>query len=132
MALTWRVPADQAVAARLAVPLLAGSFAQQTALVGLRLLAGRLAPGAVTAFDLSYRLSLAIAEVSSSGALAVALTEWSTAVASGQRDSLGSRFRDTLALVVFVILPIPVLVHALREPLVDLWLSETVNPVCRQ
>jgi peptidoglycan biosynthesis protein MviN/MurJ (putative lipid II flippase) len=128
MALTWRFPAKQAVFARLAVPLLAGSIAQQTALIGLRLFASRLAPGAVTAFDLAYRLALAIVEVSSGGALAVALTEWSTAVASGQRTSLASRFRDTLALIVFVILPIPVIAHALRGPLVGLWLSGTSNP----
>ena len=101
-----------------------GSIAQQTALVGLRLLASQdLAAGAVTAFDLAYRLVLAIVEVSSSGALAVALTEWSTAVASGEAGSLHTRLRDTLALVLFIVLPIPVLVHALRDLLVHMWLS---------
>ena len=128
LVLTWRVPPDLATTTRLAVPLLMGSIAQQTALVGLRLFASRLAPGAVTAFDLAYRLALAIVEVSASGALAVALTEWSSAVAGGRRASLESRLRDTLALVLFVILPIPLLAHALREPVVGLWLSGTSGP----
>ena len=55
--------------------------------------------------------------------MAVALTEWSAAVVAGKTDSLRSRLRDTLALVLFVILPLAVTLHALRVPLVSLWLS---------
>ena len=127
MALTWRLPTENGLIVRLAIPLFMGSVAQQGALVGLRLFASRLAPGAVTAFDLSYRVSLAIVEVTSSGALAVALTEWSTAIVGGQKAGLWSRFRDTLALVMFAVLPIPVLMHALREPLIEAWLSPAAS-----
>ena len=114
---------DLAIAARLAVPIVCGTVAIQLALLGLRVFAARLTPGAVTAFDLAYRVSSALVDVSASGALAVVLTEWSAAVASGQVSTLRSRLRDTLALVLFVVLPVPIALHALREPLVHLWLS---------
>ena len=114
---------DLSVAVRLAVPIVCGTVAIQLALLGLRVFAARLTPGAVTAFDLAYRVSSALVDVSASGALAVVLTQWSAAVASGQASTLRSRLRDTLALVLFVILPVPIALHALREPLVQLWLS---------
>ena len=62
--LTWRIPGDLAIVARLAFPLLIGSIAQQLGLVGLRLFASQLVAGTVTAFDLAYRLGVAIVEVS--------------------------------------------------------------------
>ena len=114
---------DLSVAVRLAVPIVCGTVAIQLALLGLRLFAAHLTPGAVTAFDLAYRVSSALVDVSASGALAVVLTQWSAAVVSGQVSTLRSRLRGTLGLVLFVILPIPIILHALREPLVQLWLS---------
>ena len=117
------VPSDLAASARLAVPLAYGTVALQVGLIGIRLFAARLAPGSVTAFDLAYRVATALVEVSASGVLAVALTQWSAAVVSGNTDSLRSRLRDTLALVLFVTLPLPITLHALRGPLVGLWLS---------
>ena len=117
------VPAGLIASARLAVPLASGTVALQLGLVGLRVFAARLAPGTVTAFDLAYRVSIALVEVSASGVLAVALTQWSAAVVAGNTDSLRSRLRDTLTLVLFVIFPLVVTLHALRRPLVSLWLS---------
>ena len=119
------VPTDLRASVRLALPLLYGTIALQVGLVGLRLFAGRLAPGAVTAFDLAYRVAAALVEVCASGVLAVTLTQWSAAVVAGQTDSLRLRLRDTLALVLFVVLPLPVALHALRVPLVNLWLSSS-------
>ena len=121
--LVLAVHPDLSAAVRLAVPIVCGTVAIQLTLLGLRIFAGRLTPGAITAFDLAYRVSSALVDVSASGALAVVLTQWSAAVASGQVSTLRSRLRDTLALVLFVILPIPIALHVLREPLVELWLS---------
>jgi putative peptidoglycan lipid II flippase len=120
--LTLAVPSELGLLGTQAVPIAVGSIAQQTGLVVVRVFASHLTAGAVTAFDLAYRLGVALVEVTSSGVLAVALTEWSGAIASGQGDTLRSRLRDTVALSVFAILPIPILVHALREPVVRLWL----------
>jgi peptidoglycan biosynthesis protein MviN/MurJ (putative lipid II flippase) len=125
MALSWTALPDLAVVVRAALPLLVGAFAVQVALLGLRVLASQLTVGAVTAFDLAYRLVVAIVEVSASGVLAVVLTEWSGAVASGRVGTLASRLRDTIALVLFVTVPVPVIAHALRSPLIHLWLSTT-------
>jgi putative peptidoglycan lipid II flippase len=120
-----RAPADLTSSLRFALPLVYGTVAIQLGLFGLRLFASRLAPGSVTAFDLAYRVAIALVEVCASGVLAVTLTQWSAAVVAGQTESLRSRLRDTLALVLFVILPLPVALHALRVPLVTLWLSSS-------
>jgi putative peptidoglycan lipid II flippase len=123
-----RVPGELKTATRLALPLILGTAALQIGVVGLRLFAAR-TPGAVTAFDLAYRISSALVEVTSSGVLAVALTEWSVAVMDNQTASLRARLRDTLALALFVVLPFPVVLHSLREPLVRMWLSShAVDP----
>ena len=123
MTLALSLHADLSASARLAIPIVCGTVGLQLALLGLRLFAAHLTPGAVTAFDLAYRVSSALVDVSASGALAVVLTQWSAAIAAGEAATLKSRLRDTLALVLFVILPVPIALHVLREPLVQLWLS---------
>ena len=113
--------------ARLAFPIVLGTIALQLALVGVRFLAARLPPGTVTAFELAYRIALALVEVSASGVLSVVLTEWSMAVAAGHSAALRSSLRTTLAVVLFAILPAPVLLHALRDPALRVWLSSNAS-----
>lgn len=121
--LGWQLPQELRVSWRLAVPLLVATAALQVATLLSRFVAATLGPGSVTALDYAYRVANAVIEVSSSGVLLVILADWSTAVSSGNAQALRAKLRNAMPLILFTMLPMVFVLHALRLPVVSLWLG---------
>ena len=118
-----QVPSELRIALRLAIPLVIGSAALQVVVLLSRFVAARLGPGSVTALDYAYRVSNAVIEVTSSGVLLVILTDWSAAVMNGTSSVLRTKLRNAMPLVLFTVLPLVFILHALRSQLLTLWLA---------
>jgi putative peptidoglycan lipid II flippase len=120
-----RIPSELRTALRLAVPLVIGSAALQVGVLLSRFVAAGLGPGSVTALDYAYRVSNAVVEVTSSGVLLVILADWSAAVVNGSSDVLRAKLRNVMRLVLFTLLPLVFVLHALRSQLLTLWLGSS-------
>jgi putative peptidoglycan lipid II flippase len=121
--LGWRIPSELRTAWRLAVPLLVATAALQVGVLLSRFVAAGLGPGSVTALDYAYRVTMAVVEVSSSGLLLVILADWSATVVNGNPAELRTKLRNVMPLVLFTLLPMVFVLHALRLPVVTVWLG---------
>jgi putative peptidoglycan lipid II flippase len=121
--LSWRLHPDLRNSVRLAVPLLVGTLVLQIGVLVTRWLAAHLPPGSVTALDFAARMTNAILELTTSGVLIVILADWSSVMARRKPGELREKLRRTVRLVLFVLLPVLVVLYALREPVVGLWLA---------
>jgi putative peptidoglycan lipid II flippase len=93
------------------------------AIVVTRFLAAQLPAGSVTALDYATRAYAAVMEVVGSGVLLVALTDWSAVYARGDTAELGRRVARTVTLALFALIPVTIVIYAVREPLIALWLG---------
>jgi putative peptidoglycan lipid II flippase len=123
--LSWTLQSELRTALRLAAPLLIGTAALQVGQSLARFVAAGLGPGSVTALDYAYRVTNAVVEVSSSGVLLVVLSDWSATVVSGDSSALRRKLRNVLLLVMFTLLPVVFVLHALRVPVVTMWLERS-------
>jgi putative peptidoglycan lipid II flippase len=120
---TWRVSPEFRRSLALAVPLVLGTIALSLVVVISRFLAARLGPGSVTVFDYGSRIAQALLELLTGGVLLVSLASWSELAANADIIQLRLRLRQTLMIVLFLMLPIIAMLHALREPVVALILE---------
>lgn len=100
---------------RSGLPLIAGTAALQFGAVVSRFLAAHLGPGSVSLLDYSYRIASGLMELLTSGILLVILGDWSGIAARGENDLLGSRVRDVVCGVLFLIVPATVILIVLRN-----------------
>jgi putative peptidoglycan lipid II flippase len=128
----WQLSDELRRSLRLTVPLLLGTAFLHVAIVVTRLLAAQLPAGSVTALDYATRIYAAVIEVVGSGVLLVTLTDWSAVYARGEIAKLQLRVRRTVTLTLFALVPVVVVLYAVREPLVGLWLGHTgIDPALR-
>ena len=125
LTLGWRVPVELRTVLRLAIPLLVGAAALQIGILLGRFVAAGLGPGSVTALDYAYRITNAVVEVSSSGVLLIILSDWSAAIVNGNATVLRIKLRNVMLLVLFALLPMVFVLHALRLPVVGVWLGKS-------
>ena len=131
--LDWQVSGELRQSLRLSVPLLAGSVFLHLAIVVTRFLAAGLPAGSVTALDYATRVYSAVIEVVGSGVVVVALTNWSALHARGNTAELGRRVTRTVALTLFALTPVAIVLYAVREPLIAVWLrGAAADPAFRR
>lgn len=120
---TWRVSPEFRRSLALAVPLVLGTIALSVVVVISRFLAARLGPGSVTVFDYGSRIAQALLELLTGGVLLVSLSNWSELATNRDLAQLRVRLRQTLMIVLFLMLPIIAMLYVLREPVVALILE---------
>lgn len=119
----WTLEPDLGRSLRLSVPLIVGTAALQFNIVVSRFLAAQLPEGSVSILDYASRISSGVMELLTSGVLLVTLADWSRVAVAGESKTLRAKLRDTVLMVLFVIMPLVAILIALREPVIGLTLQ---------
>lgn len=120
---TWRVSPEFRRSLALAAPLVLGTIALSLVMVVSRFFAARLGPGSVTVFDYGSRIAQALLELLTGGVLLVSLASWSELVARGDARRMRENLRQTLLIVMFLMLPVVAILYILRVPVTSLILQ---------
>jgi len=115
---TWRPNVALRRSFTLSLPLIMGTAVLQFGVVISRFLAAQLPEGSVTVLDYANRLSGGVMELLTSGVLLVTLVDWSKVVAQKDQAGLLLRLRQTILMMLFLVLPIVSILMALRLPVI--------------
>ncbi len=118
----FRKDAEMAKVAGMALPIFAGTMLLQAGVVATRLIASTAGEGGVSALEYASRGAGVILECLGSGVLVVVLTAWSQTETASDPEILRRRLNEAIQMMLFLSAPAVAVVHALREPLVELWL----------